>query len=161
MTTQLKIFEKALQFKEANPFTAICFTTQATLSTLSQHAVTIAENLYREANRLSLEVSGPIQWIYTGVNGDETNEFTLDIALPISQPGGQSDKFSYQTFPSFRCAFYTHTGPWRDFGMLYDLLFSQLYRDGYQNDGYVREVYTVIDLENPSLCITEIQIKVL
>ena len=161
MTTQLEIPEKALQIKETKPFTALCFTTRTSLSTLSQYVFTVAEDLYREANRLGLEVSGPIQWIYTGVNGDETNEFSLDIVLPISQPGSQSDRFRYQIFPSFRCACYTFTGPWSEFGMLYDLLFSQLYRDGYQNDGYVREVYTVIDLENPALCVTEIQIKVL
>lgn len=159
MTTQLKIPEKALQIKEADSFTALCFTTRATLLTLSRHVFSVAEDLYREAARLDLDVSGPIQWIYTGVNGDETNEFQLDIALPIRQPGRQSDNYSYQVFPSFRCAVYTYTGPWSEFGQLYDALFGQLYGGGYQNDGYVREVYTVIDLENPARCVTEIQIK--
>ena len=159
MTTQLEIPETALQLKETEPFTALCFTTQTTLSTLSQYVFTVAEDLYREATRLGLAISGPVQWIYTGVNGDETNEFQLEIALPISQPGGQPETFSYRVFPSVQCAFYIHTGPWSEFGQVYDILFSQLYRDGYQNDGYVREVYTVIDPENPVLCVTEIQIK--
>lgn len=159
MTTQLEIPKKALRIKETESFTALCFTTRATLSTLERHIFNVADSLYAEAAQLNLEVSGPIQWIYTGVNGDETNEFQLEIALPIRQPGSQSDTFSYQVFPSFRCAFYTYTGPWSEFGPLYDALFGQLYRDGYQNDGYVREVYAVVNRENPTRCVTEIQIK--
>ena len=158
MTTQLNIPEKALSVKEVPPFTALCFTTYATLPTLSQHAYGIAENLHREADRIGLDITGPIQWIYTGVNGDETNEFQLDIALPIRQPGAEPDQFSYRVFPAFRCATYTYTGPWGDFLQLYDALFAQLYRDGYQNDGRVREVYTVIDSQNPENCVTDVQI---
>lgn len=158
MTTQLSIPENALSIKETQPFTALTFTTQATLRTLSQYAPGVAQNLHREAERLNLAITGPVHWIYTGVNGDENNEFQLDIALPIRQPGEKSDEFSYQTFSSFRCATYTYTGPWSDFDELYNALFAQLYRDGYQNDGHVREVYRVVDLANPANCVTEIQI---
>lgn len=161
MTTQLSIPENALTLKEVQPFSALVFTTRATLSTLSQHAPSVAENLYREASRLNLNVTGPIQWIYTGVGGGETNEFQLEIVLPISQPGVQSEEFSYKVFPAFRCTAYIHTGPWSDFGEVYGALFSQLYRDGYQNDGRVREIYAVVDPENPANCVTEIQIALI
>ncbi len=158
MTTQLSIPENALQLKEAVPFTALCFTTRATLKTLSQHFPHIAEGLYAKADRLDLDITGPVQWIYTGVNGDETNEFQLEIALPVRRPGGLSDQFSYQVFPAFRCLTYTYTGLWSDFGALYDALFAQLYRDGYQGNGHVREIYAVVDFENLANCVTEIQI---
>ncbi len=158
MTTQLSIPENALSEKETQPFTALCFTTRATLLTLSQHIAGVAEDLHREAAQLNLEITGPIQWIYTGVNSDETNEFQLEIVLPVSQPRTESSKFSYKVFPAFRCLSYTYTGSWSDLGDLYGLLFPQLYRDGYQGDGYVREIYAVIDFQNPALCVTEIQI---
>lgn len=158
MTTQLSVPRNVLAIKTTQPFTALCFTTRATLQTLSQHAPSVAENLYQEAQRLNLNVAGPIQWIYTGVSGDETTKFQLEIVLPIQQAEAPSPDFTYKEFPSFRCAAYTYTGPWSDFGELYNALFGQLYRDGYQNDGYVREVYKVIDLANPSNCVTEIQI---
>lgn len=158
MTTQLSILENALSAKETQPFTALTFTTRATLQTLSQHVGGVAENLHLEANRLNLEIAGPIQWIYTGVTGDETKEFQLDIVLPIRKPGEQPNGFSYQVHPAFRCMSYTYTGPWSNFGELYDTLFGQLHRDGYQNDERVREVYLVMDFENPARCITEIQI---
>lgn len=158
MTTQLSIPENALSEKVTQPFTALCFTTHATLQTLAQHAYGVAEDLHREVARLGLDSTGPIQWIYTGVNGDETNEFQLEIALPIRQPGAEPDGFSYNVFPVFRCATYTFTGPWSDFGQLYDVLFGQLYRAGHQNDGHIREIYLVIDTGNPENCVTEIQI---
>lgn len=158
MTTQLSIPENALSEKTTQPFTALCFSTPATLRTLAQYAPGVAERLYNEAAKLGLDVTGPVQWIYTGVNGDETAEFQLEIVLPIRQPGGQSDTFSYQTFPAFRCLSYTYTGAWSDFGEVYDALFGQLYRSGYQNDGRVREIYAAVDFQNQERCVTEIQI---
>ena len=158
MTTQLSIPENALSVKEIPSFMALCFTTRATLPTLSQHAFGVAEKLHYEAARLGLDTAGPVQWIYTGINGDETNEFQLEIVLPIRQPGAEPDGFSYRVFPAFHCASYTYTGPWSDFLQVYNALFAQLYRDGYQNDGRIREVYAGIDMENPENCVTEIQI---
>lgn len=158
MTTELAIPANALQVKETQPFTALCFTTRATLPTLPQQTAGSAQHLFQEATRLGLTITGPIHWIYTGVSGDETNEFQLEVALPISQPGGPADALTYRSFRSFRCACYSFTGPWSDFMPVYDALFTQLYRDGHQNDGHVREVYAVVDLENPSNCVTEIQI---
>jgi effector-binding domain-containing protein len=161
MTTQLSIPENALQITEVPAFTALTFTTRATLLTLSEHIAGVAEDLRREATRLGLTVTGPIQWIYTGVNGDETNEFQLEIVLPISQPGSISDQFTYEVFAVFRCATYTYTGAWSDFGEVYNALFAQLYRDGYQGDGRVREVYSTVNFENPANCVTEIQIAII
>ncbi|MBD2752053.1 GyrI-like domain-containing protein [Spirosoma validum] len=158
MTTQLSIPENALSVKETQPFTALTFTTRTTLLTLSQYVPSVAQHLYQEASRLNLHAAGPIQWIYTGANSDETNEFQLEIVLPINQPGEPTEEFSYNIFPAFRCATYVYTGPWSDFGEVYDALFAQLYRKGYQSDGHVREIYSVVDHANPANCVTEIQI---
>ncbi|GAB4001124.1 hypothetical protein GCM10028807_56450 [Spirosoma daeguense] len=160
MTTQLSIPVNALSVQETTPFTALTFTTRTTLSTISQYVRTVAEDLYAEAARLNLDVSGPIYWVYTDARGDENHEFQLEIALPISQPGESSSQFSYKTFPSFRSANYTYAGPWSDFKEVYAILFGQFYRDGYQGNGNVREVYTVIDFENQENCVTDIQIEI-
>lgn len=157
MTTQPTAPVVDLLVKETEPFTALSFTTRATLRSLTQHSH-VPENLYHEADRLGLLPTGPIQYVYTGVNGDETNEFQLAIALPVLRAGNQPFGFSYQQFPAFRCASYNHTGSWADFPEVYDALFSQFYQEGYQNDGRVREMYAVVDLENPANCVTEIQV---
>lgn len=157
MTTQLMIPENALTVNETDAFQALTFVTNATLKTISEHNH-VPENLYDEASRLGLIPSGPIQYIYTGVDGNEDNVFRLAIALPIEQPGEKPFAFIYREFPTFRHASYTYTGPWSDLLGVYDALFSQLYRDGYANDGRVREVYRVVDLENPANNVTDIQI---
>ena len=159
MTTQLTSPVNALLINETEPFTALTFTTHTTLPKLSQYSA-VANELCQEAARLNLDITGPIQWVYTGVNGDETNEFRLEIALPIRQPGGSSDKFAYKVFGMFRCATYTHTGPWSELMAVYDALFPQFYQEGYQNDGHVREVYSVVDLANQANCVTEIQVGI-
>ena len=145
--------------KETEPFNALVFTTQTTLQTIDEHSH-VPKNLCLEANQLGLTPTGPIQYVYTGINGDETNTFQLAIALPIQQPGEQPDGFSYQLFPAFHCASYIHAGSWDDFPELYDALFAQFYGCGYQNNGRIREVYLVIDSENPTNCVTEIQIGI-
>ena len=43
---------------------------------------------------------------------------------------------------------------------VYDQLFAQFYRDGYSEGTIVREVYVVADLEQPTQCVTEVQIGI-
>ncbi|MBC3784839.1 GyrI-like domain-containing protein [Spirosoma utsteinense] len=157
MTTQLMIPENALTINETEAFQALTFVTNASLKTISEHSH-VPENLYDEASRLGLIPSGPVQYIYNGVDGNEDNVFRLAIALPIEQPGERPFAFVYRKFPVFRHVSYAYTGPWSDLLVVYDALFSQLYRNGYTNDGRVREVYRLVDLENQANNITDIQI---
>ena len=154
----IEIPEDALADQEKAPFTALCFTTRTTLATLSDWNH-VPDELYTEADRLGLQMTGPIQYIYTGVTGDVNNEFQLDIAFPIAASADSAGTFSYKTFAGFECAAYTYTGAWTDFPAVYDALFGQLYGSGRQNDGHIREVYAVVDFENPVNCVTEIQIS--
>ncbi len=161
MTTQLIIPEQALRVVEIPAFSALTSTVRATLPTLAEKAMPAHLRLHNEATRLGLDVSQPTQWIYTGVNGDETNEFQVEVALPVNHldtepPVGTE----YKTFMAYRCASYTYAGSWNDFDELYDQLFGQFYRNGYRNDGHVREVYLVVDAETPENCVTEIQIGI-
>lgn len=161
MTTQISIPQQALRVAETAPFTALVTTVRATLPTLADIAVPAGQALRAEAARLGLSITGPVQWIYTGVSGDEANEFRVDLALPIAATNQTpAAGFTVQNVPAFRCGTYTYTGPWSDFGELYDQLFAQFYRDGHKNDGRVREIYAVVDLANLQNCVTEIQIGI-
>lgn len=161
MTTQISIPQQALRVIETAPFTALTTTIRATLPTLTDKAIPADGQLRDEAARLGLNATVPTQWLYTGANGDPTNEFGLDIALPIPGANGTpAAGFAVQHVPAFRCATYTYTGPWSDFGELYDQLFAQFYRDGHKNNGLVREIYLVADFANPEACVTEIQLGI-
>lgn len=169
----------ALTVSTEPAFTALCFNTPATLATLAQFNE-VPGLLYDEAARLGLTVSGPIQYVYDGVNGDELNEFGLTIALPIrepepsastpgastpavprpgaSTPGTLSEGLSLQTLPAFRCTTYTYAGAWDTFPAMYDALFPAFYQQGHSYTGHVREVYEVVDFEQTDRCITQIQV---
>ncbi len=156
-TTFVSVPDNALVAKETAPFTAMCFTTRTTLATISawNH---VAGELFEEATRLGLTITGPIQYIYTGVTGNETNEFQLDIVLPISAPLALPEPFDYRRIAGFSCVAYTYVGHWENLPAVYDQLFAQLYGGGRKNDGHVREAYIHVDGENPESCVTEIQI---
>lgn len=157
MTMTAEMPENILADQETTAFSALCFTTRTTLATLSDWNH-VPDELYTEADRLGLQMTGPIQYIYTGVTGDVSNEFQLDIAFPVATPADSAGTFTYKTFAGFRCATCTYMGAWADFSAVYDALFGQLYGSGRRNDGHIREVYAVVDFENPANCVTEIQI---
>ncbi|MEZ0609461.1 GyrI-like domain-containing protein [Fibrella sp. WM1] len=142
-------------------FAALCFTTKATLPQVPQLGY-VPPQLYDDATRLGLTIAGPIQYIYEGVTGDDTNEFTLTIALPIHEPepGTLSDGFMFATIPAFRSTTFTYAGAWDTFMPMYEVLFAAFYQQGYAYSGNLREVYTLVDLERPSQCVTDIQIGV-
>lgn len=83
----------------------------------------------------------------------------LEIALPVPAPLGEpANGFQYQDFPAYGCVQYSFTGPWSDFPALYEVLFPQFYRAGHRHDGRIREVYRVVDLEQPDQCVTDFRL---
>ena len=85
MTSQLTIPENALQLVEVPAFSALTITTRSTLLTLAEKAMPADLRLRHEVARLGLGTTKPTQWIYTGVNGNEHNEFQIEVALPVDQ----------------------------------------------------------------------------
>ncbi|GAB3502099.1 hypothetical protein GCM10027341_29680 [Spirosoma knui] len=157
MTTQ-QTTDTDLRATDVDPFTALCFTTQTTLQAMNEHNH-IPEKLYAEASRLGLFPTGPIHYVYTDITGNSANVFQLNIVLPIERATGESNEFSVTTFRPFRCVSYTHTGSWSEFPTIYNALFAHFHRERYQGGSVVREVYVVVDIENPANCVTEIQIE--
>jgi effector-binding domain-containing protein len=156
-TTAINIPDNALVATETAPFTALGFTTRTTLTTISAWNHVPGE-LLDEAARLGLTIAGPIQYIYTGVNGNDTNVFQLDIVLPVKTAGPPAETFDYRYVAGFPCLSYRHTGHWDTMPAVYDQLFGQLHAGGRKNDGHVREVYHVVNTEAPGTCVTEVQI---
>lgn len=151
------IAPESLSVATTVPFMALTFSTRATLLTLNQHNHVPGE-LYTEAEQLGLTPTGPIQYIYAGVSGDETNEFGLEIVLPVAHTQAKPFGFSLKTFAPFRCVSYEYTGPWDELPAVYDALFPAFYQAGHKYNGHIREVYTATDFDNPNNHVTEIQV---
>ncbi|MFC5410071.1 GyrI-like domain-containing protein [Larkinella bovis] len=151
-----------MQLKNAPSLTTLAFSTRTTLPELNAFVRTVARQLYREAARLDLEVTGPIIWQYEGVDGKPDTIFALDILLPIQSAQGEpADNLAFKQVAAFSCASVEHLGPWDELVIVYPSLRSRLVQKGYQQGALSREVYINMDFDNPANNVTEIQVQVL
>ncbi len=109
MTTEAQSQSIILTPKTVSPFLAIVSRLRVTLKRLDE-CVPVMQSLYAEAARLGLTITGPSQWHYIGASGDDTQEFQLDVVLPIQQAGPPSETFVYSELPTFSCVSHTHRG---------------------------------------------------
>lgn len=138
------------------------FTTRTTLPQLGQYALVVFERLQAEAARLGLRVDGPIQWIYTGADGQPDTEFQLDIALPVAEFNGPtSDEFTLAELPAFDCVATEYVGGWDGIPAVYDALIAHLRASGLTMTDVCREVYPTPHEMDPAKHLTEIQVGVL
>lgn len=151
-----------MQIKNAPLLTTLAFSTRTTLPELNPFVRTVARQLYREAARLDLEVTGPIIWQYDGVDGKPETVFQLDILLPVQSAQGQpGNNLVFKQVAAFSCASVEHTGSWNELAIVYPALRSQLMQEGYHQGALSREVYTNVDFDNPANNVTEIQVQIL
>ena len=146
--------------KETKPLTVLYFTQKTTLSGLGPFVRTIARQLYQEACRADLEVTGPIYWIYYGMDGQADTEFTLEIALPVTHPEAYAGEFQTKKIPSFRCVSGLHTGAWEKMPETYGQLIGELMAHRCTMSGICREVYVQMDFTTPENNVTEVQIGI-
>jgi len=146
--------------KEIKPVSVLYFTQKTTLNGLGQYVRTVARQLYREACRADLEVTGPIYWLYYGMDGQPDTEFTLEIALPVTEPNAYAGEFSTKALPSFRCVSGLHTQAWEEMPETYGQLISELTAHGCTMNGICREVYVQMDFKTPGNNVTEVQIGI-
>ena len=150
-----------MQTTQVNPFKALVFSTQATLSELGQHVGSVARQLHADAVANRLDIVGPIQWIYEGMDGNPHTRFNLTIALPVSgQPSGET-AFKCQTLPTFKCIWLIHHGPWNQMHIPYSQLFQQALSHQMTPSSISRELYIHVDFENAENNITLIQLGIL
>jgi len=108
----------------------------------------------------NLEPNAPQIWNYIGCDGKMESEFTLEICFPVDKKGSDTKVIVFKELPPFNCLSYIHNGSWSEFGKVYVKIFSEMGKTGAIPTGINREVYLNCDFEDPSKCITEIQIEV-
>lgn len=119
-----------------------------------------ARELYRDAAAQNLEVTGPVYWIYTGMDGNPNTVFKLDIVLPVTRPETYTGAFSVTQVDSIKCLFTTHFGSWEKLPETYGMLFREIGQKGYVPTGICREMYVHMDFDNPQNDATEVQIGI-
>lgn len=150
-----------MQIKEIPPMTILCFETETTLKDMLPYVHDIPKRLYREAQRLNLEVTGPNYWIYDQADGQPDTWFTLQIALPVTEVKGIPDGFFFRDIQPLKCLTDAHSGSWDTLAATYGKLLQAVHTNGYTWNGISREMYLHIDADQPENHITEVQVGIL
>lgn len=140
----------------------LCFETPTTLREISQFVRVVAHKMYQVAIQNELEITGPVYWIYTGMDGNPETVFTLCIALPVSNHDTALDTsdFKLKQLETFHCVAEQHPGNWNQLGETYGSLIPGIISDGLVMSGQNREIYLHMDFDNPEANITEVQIGI-
>jgi effector-binding domain-containing protein len=123
--------------------------------------IPVAKDLFHEAVRLNLQVSGPVHWHYFGFTGDASQPFTLEVALPVNEiPAEYDGAFHFKRTEKFKCATITHEGGWMEIPQSYAELMQFMDSQQLQPIGVTRELYVNADFVNPEANVTEIQMGI-
>ena len=140
----------------------LCFETETTLKEILQYIRVVAHKMYQVAVQNELEITGPVYWLYEGMDGNPETVFSLTIALPVSFKDKtlNTSEFKLKQLDTFSCASEQHLGDWNKLGETYGSLIPAILSDGRTMSGQNREIYLNIDFENPEANITEVQIGI-
>lgn len=150
-----------MQIKEAKPLNFLYFRTKTRIGELGRFVGVIAQELYRDAVRYDLEITGPVYWSYQGFTGRDSDPFTLDIALPLAElPGSYHGMFQLKREDAFPCVSMIHEGSWVGLQNSYARILEFMTEQGLEGSGKFREVYINIDFMNPTGNVTELQVGI-
>ena len=148
-----------MTIKTHPPLTVLYSTHQTTIQQLTQFAGTVMKDLYMDAAKNSI-VSGPVYWIYHGMDGKQETVFTLEIALPV-QGVFKPSKFSIKELPAFKTVAHIHEGAWEQLYATYDQMMQHIEANKIPMKDECRELYLNIDFQKPENNITEVQVGIL
>lgn len=149
-----------MEIKTQKSFTALSFSVQTNLAGMLQYVRVKARELYKDAANNNLEVTGPVYWIYTGMDGRPETMFTLDIVIPVSKPEAYNGKFAIATVAPLKCLSSIHEGNWEKLAETYTRLFTEIGKKNYIPTGVCREVYLHMDFDDATNNITEVQVGI-
>ena len=148
-----------MTIKTHPPLTVLYSTHQTTIPELGQFIGTVMKELYQDAAS-NTTVSGPVYWIYHGMDGKPNTVFTLEIALPI-QGAYQNSRFSIKEVAAFKAVSHIHEGAWEQLHATYTEMMQHLEANKLPLKDECREIYLNIDFQKPENNITEVQVGIL
>ena len=149
-----------MQVKEVKPINFIYFRTETTVSGL-QNFLSVSKELYREAVKYDLQVTGPVHWHDDDFSMDETKPFILEVALPVSEiPSDYDGKFHLKRTQPFKCVSFVHEGPWNELPSTYNKMIQFITKNKLELAAVNREIYVNVDFNFPEANETEVQMGI-
>jgi effector-binding domain-containing protein len=149
-----------MQIKSVKPINFLFYRTETRIADLA-NLTWVARDLFKEAVAQDLTVTGPVHWHYFGFSGDESKDFTLEIAIPIADiPQEYDGRFHFKRTEPFRCVSSTHEGSWFEIPKTYGKLMEFITQQELATNAINRELYVNADFKDPEANVTEIQIGI-
>lgn len=149
-----------LTIKKVPAKSVLCSTHELTIKDIPAIAEQIIPQLFAEAEGLELEVAGPIEFLYRGLDGKPGTSLELTIMLPIKKQkkATQNHQFTQTRTKAIRCASAEHTGSMETIRITYSALFHTVHEEGLKTTDEVREIYHKWISYYSPFNVTEIQI---
>jgi effector-binding domain-containing protein len=149
-----------MESKIIKPITVLYYSEVTNLEGLAKLVRVKANELHKEAIKNKMDITGPVYWIYYGMDGNPQTNFTLEIAVPVLCQTQYEGNFLLKQLPEFKCASMIHYGSWYKMPGSYSYLISEVYKNNLALSGVSREVYLNIDFLDLEKNITEIQVGI-
>jgi len=148
-----------MYLKTHPPMTVLYSQHETTIQHLSEFVGIVLQDLCAEAIANKAVISGPVIWVYHGMDGKPDTVFTLTIALPI-QGEFTPARFAIKQLPAFKAVTHTHEGPWNTLTETYEEIMHHIDANKIPITEESREVYLNIDFKHPQHNITQVQMGV-
>lgn len=146
--------------KQVQPISFLFFRTETKLEELGNF-FHVANELYAEALKHNLSITGPIHWHYFGFMGEASKPFTLEISLPVAEVlSGYDGQFHFKRTEPFNCVSLIHEGNWLAMTGSYQKIVEYAMQHQLTPTGVNREIYVNVDFVNTEANVTEIQLGV-
>ena len=137
----------------SNSVSVVAMQLRTTLATINTDVKELPNRLAADLIPAGLLPTGPMMFLYEGVNADVHNEFDLRIALPVSMPDAARYKGPYIT-SRLEPFHFVETVLYGDIAELgpkaYEPLLNEISAAGLTMTGYSREVYqNFVDEQSP------------
>ena len=119
-------------------------------------------DLFKEASKLGLTVTGPVEFIYFGCTGNPETRFDLYIAIPVKDKAADAGRFEYYESAAFECVYQDYVGSMKGIGNAWSSFIGEAEQSGivYHDQNHIREVYKKwVDFESDEN-VTELQAQI-
>ncbi len=150
-----------MTMKKVESTRVISYSCRVNLIGLQPLVGVIPQQIEQVAKEQGFEISGKQIWAYDGCDGNPETPFDLKICLPIKATNKplNHDTFKIETLDAMEVKTAIHKGEWKEIGAVYCTLMNELTSNNLRFTGKTREIYEVVDFQNPNNCITEIQVE--
>lgn len=149
-----------MQIKVVKPINFLFYRAETNIASLEKF-LPVGQELFQEAVKLKLAITGPVHWHYFGFDGDPSKNFMLEVALPVAGISEEYDgRFHFKRTEAFKCVTEIHEGSWESIPEAYGRIMHFMGENDFKPLAQNREIYINADFKHPEANVTVIQVGI-